>query len=197
MRFVARFLCCATIDFNSILKYFPRGYDNKFYIKIFGYLSNYWSVKKSRGLFLFKRNEMKNCKGTLTPKMSFAAIFSWCAMVVLMSPVKCIFPTLLVCLLWLVALFQQGSHHLTPLFVLCLFLTGIRWNASFSTGFCFSIHCPVSKPAGSKCRWFLLQLRLALLSFQVCYNWWQQCLIALCCLDETSKFSHSPHGKVC
>ena len=40
-------------------------------------------------------------------------------MVVLTSPVKCIFPTLQVCTLWLVALFQQGSHHLTlsPLFV--------------------------------------------------------------------------------
>ena len=36
MPFVARFSCCATIDFNSMLKYFPRGYDNKFYIKIFG-----------------------------------------------------------------------------------------------------------------------------------------------------------------
>ena len=36
MPFAARFSCCATIDFNSILKYFPRGYDDKFYIKIFG-----------------------------------------------------------------------------------------------------------------------------------------------------------------
>jgi len=27
--------------------------------------------KKSRGLFLFKRNEKKNRKGTLTPKMPF------------------------------------------------------------------------------------------------------------------------------
>ena len=62
---------------------------------------------------------MKNCKGSLTPKMPFAARFSCCAMVVLMSPVKCLFPTLQVCPLWLVALFQQGSHHLTlsPLFV--------------------------------------------------------------------------------
>jgi len=76
-------------------------------------------VKKSRGLFLFKRNEKKNCKGTLTAKMAFAARFSCCVMVVLTSPVKCIFPTLQVCPLWLVALFQQGSHHLTlsPLFV--------------------------------------------------------------------------------
>jgi len=40
-------------------------------------------------------------------------------MVVLTSPVKCLFPTLQVCTLWLVALFQQGAHHLTlsPLFV--------------------------------------------------------------------------------
>jgi len=36
-------------------------------------------VKKSRGLFLFKGNEMQNCKGTLTPKMPFAARFSCCA----------------------------------------------------------------------------------------------------------------------
>jgi len=36
MPFAARFSCCATIDFNSILKYFPRGYHNKFYIKVFG-----------------------------------------------------------------------------------------------------------------------------------------------------------------
>jgi len=36
MPFAARFSCFPTIDFNSILKYFPRGYDNKIYIKIFG-----------------------------------------------------------------------------------------------------------------------------------------------------------------
>jgi len=36
MRVAARFSCCATIDFNSILKYFPMGYDDKFYTKIFG-----------------------------------------------------------------------------------------------------------------------------------------------------------------
>ena len=36
MHVAARFACCATIDFKSILKYFPRGYDDKFYIKIFG-----------------------------------------------------------------------------------------------------------------------------------------------------------------
>jgi len=68
--------------------------------------------KKSRGLFLFKRNEKKIGKGTLTPKVPFAARFSCCAMVVLASPVKCLFPTLQVWNLWLVALFQQGAHHL-------------------------------------------------------------------------------------
>jgi len=36
MPFVARFSCCATIEFNSIWIYFPRGYDDKFYIKICG-----------------------------------------------------------------------------------------------------------------------------------------------------------------
>jgi len=68
---------------------------------------------------LFKRNKKKNRKGTLTPKMPFAAGFSCCAMVVLMSPVKCLFPTLQVCTLWFVALFQQGARHLklSPLFV--------------------------------------------------------------------------------
>ena len=79
---------------------------------------------------MFKRNEKKNGKGTLTPKMPFAARFSCCAMVVLTSPVKCLFRTLQVCTLWLVALFQQGAHHLTlsPLFVFfwdmmkCIFL---------------------------------------------------------------------------
>ena len=45
--------------------------------------------------------------------MPFAARFSCCAMVVLTSPVKCLFATLQACTLWLVALFQQGSHHLT------------------------------------------------------------------------------------
>jgi len=40
-------------------------------------------------------------------------------MVVLTSPVKCLFPTRQVCTHWLVALFQQGAHHLTlsPLFL--------------------------------------------------------------------------------
>jgi len=46
-------------------------------------------MKNLRGLFLFKRNEKSNGKGTLTPKMPFAARFSCCAMVVLTSPVKC------------------------------------------------------------------------------------------------------------
>jgi len=36
MLFAARFSCCATIEFNSILKYFPRGYNNNFSFKIFG-----------------------------------------------------------------------------------------------------------------------------------------------------------------
>ena len=68
---------------------------------------------------MFKRNEKKNRRGTLTPKMPFAAKFPCCAMMVLSSPVKCLFPTLQVCTLWLVALFQHGAHHLTlsPLFV--------------------------------------------------------------------------------
>jgi len=35
--------------------------------------------KKSLGLFLFKRNEKKNRKGTLTLKLPFAARFSCCA----------------------------------------------------------------------------------------------------------------------
>ena len=79
--------------------------------------------------------------------------------------------------------------------MICSFLTATWWNASFSTGFCFYIHYPVSKSAGSKYRWFLSTLRLCLLSFLVSYNWWHQCLIVLCRLDETSKFSHSPHEK--
>ena len=32
--------------------------------------------KIAKGLFLFKRNYIKNCKGALTPKMPFAARFS-------------------------------------------------------------------------------------------------------------------------
>jgi len=35
--------------------------------------------KKSQWLFIFKRNEKKNRRGTLTPKMHFAARFSCCA----------------------------------------------------------------------------------------------------------------------
>jgi len=101
MPFAARFSCCATVDFNSILIYFPRGYDNKFYIKIFGIYRTIDLLKIGGVLFLFKRNDMKNCKGALTPKMPFAARLSCCAMVVLTSPVKCLFPTLHVCTLWL------------------------------------------------------------------------------------------------
>ena len=37
--------------------------------------------EKSAGLFLFKRNEKKNRRGTLTPIMPFAARFSICATV--------------------------------------------------------------------------------------------------------------------
>jgi len=51
-------------------------------------MSNYWSWKKWRGLFLFKRNETKNCKGTLTPKMPFAARFSCCATIDFNSRLK-------------------------------------------------------------------------------------------------------------
>jgi len=36
MPFAARFSCCVTINFNSVLKTFQEGYDNEFYIKIFG-----------------------------------------------------------------------------------------------------------------------------------------------------------------
>jgi len=35
--------------------------------------------EKIAGLFLFKRNEMKNCKATITPRMPFAVRFSCCA----------------------------------------------------------------------------------------------------------------------
>ena len=35
--------------------------------------------KKIAGVILFKRNEKKNRRGTLTPKMLFAARFSCCA----------------------------------------------------------------------------------------------------------------------
>jgi len=79
MPFAARFSCCAPIDFKSILKYFPRGLSKQSLYQNLWKLSNYWSVKQSRGLFLFERNEMKNRKGTLTPKMPFAARFSCCA----------------------------------------------------------------------------------------------------------------------
>ena len=79
MPFAAKFSCCATIDFNSILKYFPRGLWWLILYQNLWNLSNYWSVKQSRGLFLFKRNEKKNRKGTLTPKMRVTARFSCCA----------------------------------------------------------------------------------------------------------------------
>ena len=44
--------------------------------------------KKSQGLFLFKRNEKKNRRGTLTPKMPFAARFSCCATIDFTSILK-------------------------------------------------------------------------------------------------------------
>jgi len=113
---------------------------------IINFISKYLEIiellicEKIAGLFLFKRNEKKNRRGTLTPKMPFAARLSCCAMVVLTSPVKCLCPTLQVCTLWLVALFQQGAHHLTlsPLFVShwdmmkCIFLHRFLLLYSFS-----------------------------------------------------------------
>ena len=57
MPFAARFSCCATINFNSILKYFPRGLWWQILYQNLWNLSNYWSVKKSRGYFCF--NEMR------------------------------------------------------------------------------------------------------------------------------------------
>jgi len=44
--------------------------------------------KKSRGLFLFERNEKKNRKSTLTPKMPLVARFSWCATIDFSSMLK-------------------------------------------------------------------------------------------------------------
>jgi len=79
--FAARFSFCATVDFNSILKYFPRGLWSQILYQNLCNVSNYWSVKKSRGLFLFERNEKKNRRGTLSPKTPFAARFSFCATV--------------------------------------------------------------------------------------------------------------------
>ena len=57
MPFAARFSCCATIDFNSIFKYFPRGYDNKFHIKIFGIYRTIDLRKNLWGYFCL--NEMR------------------------------------------------------------------------------------------------------------------------------------------
>jgi len=54
-------------------------------------------------------------------------------MVVLTSPVKCIFPTLQVCPIWLVALFQQGSHNLTNLAAKGIF--GVRVPLQFFFSF--------------------------------------------------------------
>ena len=88
MPFAAKFSCCATRDFNSILKYFPRGLSWQIFYQNLQSLSNYWYVKKSRGLFFFKRNEKKNCKGPLTPKMPFAVRFLCCATIGLNSILK-------------------------------------------------------------------------------------------------------------
>ena len=79
MHVAARFSCCATIDFNSILKYISRGLWWQMLYQNVWNLSIYWSVKKSRRLFLFKRNEKKNRKGTLTPKMPLPARLLCCA----------------------------------------------------------------------------------------------------------------------
>jgi len=86
--FAARFSFCATVDFNSILKYFPKGLWLQILYQNLWNLSNYWIVEKSRGLFLLKRNEKKNRRGTLTPKMPFSARFSFCATVDFISILK-------------------------------------------------------------------------------------------------------------
>ena len=57
MPFAAKFSFCATVDFNSILKYFPRGYDYKFYIKIFGIYRTI-DIWRNRGGY-FCLNEMR------------------------------------------------------------------------------------------------------------------------------------------
>jgi len=47
MPFAARFSCCATIDFNSILKYLPKGLWLQIIYQNLWNLSNYWYVEKS------------------------------------------------------------------------------------------------------------------------------------------------------
>jgi len=88
MPFAARFSCCGTIDFISILIYFPRGLWQQILYQNLWNSSNYWPVKKSRRLFLLERNEKKNCKGPLTPVMPFAARFSCCATIAFNSILK-------------------------------------------------------------------------------------------------------------
>jgi len=44
--------------------------------------------ERSRGLFLFKRNEKKNRKGTIKQKVPFAAGFSCCATIDFNSMLK-------------------------------------------------------------------------------------------------------------
>ena len=48
--------------------------------------------EKIAGVILFKRNEMKNCKCTLTPKMPFAARF-WCCATIEFNSILIYFPT--------------------------------------------------------------------------------------------------------
>ena len=59
MLFASRLTCCATIDLNSILKYFPRGYDDKFYIKIFGIYRTSDLLKNRGGIFAQTKWEEK------------------------------------------------------------------------------------------------------------------------------------------
>jgi len=74
-----RNLCISTYDAymrhsaSKVLKYFPRKVWSYILYQNLWNISSYWSMKKSRELFLFKRNAKPNHKGTLTPKMSFAA----------------------------------------------------------------------------------------------------------------------------
>jgi len=58
LHFASRFSCCATIDFNSILKYFPSWLSQQILYQNLRNLSSHWCVKKSRGLFLFKQREI-------------------------------------------------------------------------------------------------------------------------------------------
>jgi len=60
MPFASRFSCCSTIDFNSTLKYFPRGLWQQILYQNVRNLSNYWSVKKFAGvIFVWTKLEEK------------------------------------------------------------------------------------------------------------------------------------------